>query len=183
MNETDVEQFKTLREKLIKYEAITDRIEYEIASYLNEVSKGDISEKASLRIKGMYRIIGELESLGDSGEAIGRMLQRRIDHDKSFDEEQMKRLNRMMDNLAIAYDAMVENLSNPTLKEIRNASDAEYNINECRNTLREEHILNIEENSAYNYQTGVFYMDIIQEMEKMGDFIINVSEAQLAENA
>lgn len=183
VNETDNEKFKELREKLIKYEEITDRIEYEIASYLNEVSKGDISEKASLRIKGMYKIIGEMESLGDSGEAIGRMLQRRIDHEKTFDEEQMKRLNRMMDCLAIAYDAMVENLSNPALKDIRNATDAEYNINECRNMLREEHILNIEENPAYNYQTGVFYMDLIQEMEKMGDFIINVSESQIAENA
>ena len=137
-----------------------------------------------MRIKGMYRIIGELESLGDSGEAIGRMLQRRIDHDKTFDAEQMKRLNRMMDNVSAAYDAMIENLTLGTsLRDIRNASDAEYNINECRNTLREEHILNIEENSAYNYQTGVFYMDIIQEMEKMGDFIINVSESQAAANA
>lgn len=184
VNEKDNEKFHELRQKLIKYEEITDRIEYEIASYLNEVSKGDISVKASLRIKGMYKIIGELESLGDSGEAIGRMLQRRIDHDKSFDEDQMKRLGRMMDCLSAAYDAMIENLAHGTsLRDIRNASDAEYNINECRNTLREEHILNIEENPSYNYQTGVFYMDIIQEMEKMGDFIINVSEAQVAANA
>ena len=181
VNETDNEKFEELRQKLIKYEDITDRIEYEIASYLNEVSKGDISETASRRIKSMYKIIGELESLGDSGEAIGRMLQRRIDHGKTFDDDQMKRLERMMDCVSAAYDAMVENLgvNDALLKDISNATNAEYNINECRNTLREEHILNIEENPQYNYQTGVFYMDIVQEMEKMGDFIINVSEALL----
>ena len=69
-----------------------------------------------------------------------------------------------------------------SLKDITNAQDAEYNINECRNTLREEHIINIEENSSYNYQVGVFYMDIVAELEKMGDFMINVSEAKIAEN-
>ncbi len=123
-------------------------------------------------------MIGEMESLGDSGEAIGRMLQRRNDHDKTFDENMLKRLNRMMDNVSVALDVMIDNLSKSVLKDIRNATYAEYNINECRNTLREEHILNVEENPDYNYQTGIFYMDIIQEMEKMGDFIINVSEAQ-----
>ncbi len=178
VNETSINKFEDLREKLVKYEQITDRVEYEIAAYLNEVSQGDISEKASARIKGMYRMIGEMESLGDSGEAIGRMLQRRNDHDKTFDENMLKRLNRMMDNVSVALDVMIDNLSKSVLKDIRNATYAEYNINECRNTLREEHILNVEENPDYNYQTGIFYMDIIQEMEKMGDFIINVSEAQ-----
>ncbi|MGN0195988.1 MAG: Na/Pi cotransporter family protein [Candidatus Cryptobacteroides sp.] len=185
ITETDNDKFAEEREKLIKYEGITDRIEYEIASYLNEVSKGEISEKSSLRIKGMYKIIGELESLGDSGEAIGRMVQRRIDHGKSFSEEQLKKLGRMMDLVDAAYDVMIRNLSTPyyDLKDISNAQDAEYNINECRNNLREEHILNIEENPQYNYQTGVFYMDIVAELEKMGDFMINISEAQISENA
>ncbi len=183
--EKDVENFTKLREKLVKYEAITDRIEYEIADYLSEVSKGEISLSSAGRIKGMYKIIGELESIGDSGDAIGRILTRRNEHGLTFDDEQMKRLVRMCDLLDDAFKAMTENLKAPytSLKDITNAQDAEYNINECRNTLREEHIINIEENPEYNYQTGVFYMDAVAELEKMGDFMINVSEAKIAENA
>lgn len=183
--EKDVDNFTKLREKLVKYESITDRIEYEIADYLSEVPKDEISLSSTGRIKGMYKIIGELESIGDSGDAIGRILTRRNEHGLTFDDEQMKRLGRMCDLLDDAFKAMTENLKAPytSLKDITNAQDAEYNINECRNTLREEHIINIEENPDYNYQTGVFYMDAVAELEKMGDFIINVSEAKIAENA
>lgn len=182
--EKDTAKFNELREKLVKYEGITDRIEYEIADYLNEVSKGDISGTSAGRIKGMYKIIGELESLGDSGDAVGRILSRRNEHGLDFDAEQLKRLGRMCDLLDDAFKAMSANLKAPytSLKDITNAQDAEYNINECRNTLREEHIINIEENPNYNYQVGVFYMDIVAELEKMGDFMINVSEAKISEN-
>lgn len=184
VNETDPAKFEDLKNKLVKYEGITDRIEFEIASYLNEVTKGEISEKSAVRVNGMYKMISEMESLGDSGEAISRMLQRRADHGKEFDEGKIKKLNRMMDFLDEAYDAMIVNLSMPlaSLKDITNAEDAEYNINEYRNTLREEHILSIEEKEEYDYQCGVFYMDIVAELEKMGDFIINISEARIAEN-
>lgn len=182
--EKDTAKFNELRAKLVKYEGITDRIEYEIADYLNEVSKGDISGTSAGRIKGMYKIIGELESLGDSGDAVGRILARRNEHGLDFDAEQLKRLGRMCDLLDDAFKAMSANLKAPytSLKDITNAQDAEYNINECRNTLREEHIINIEENPNYNYQVGVFYMDIVAELEKMGDFMINVSEAKISEN-
>ena len=182
--ETDPDKFEELRSKLVKYEGITDRVEFEIASYLNEVSRGEISEKSSRRIKGMYKIIGEMESLGDSGEAISRMLQRTYAHGKKFDGDMIKKLGRMLDMVESAYMAMIENLKRPygELTDINNAKDAEYNINQCRNDLREEHIVNIEENPDYNYQTGVFYMDIVSELEKIGDFIINISEAQIAEN-
>ena len=158
-------------------------MEYEIASYLSEVSKGDISAESASRIKGMYRIIGEMESLGDSGEAIGRMMKRTLSFGSSFSEEMLKKLNRMMDLVEDAYGAMMVNLNErySSLKDITNALDAEYNINEYRNELREEHIVNIEK-QGYDYRTGVFYMDIIAEFEKMGDFIINISEAQISEN-
>jgi phosphate:Na+ symporter len=183
VNEKDPEKFEELNAKLTKYEEITDRIEYEIAAYLNGVSKGEISAASANRIKTMYKIIGEMESLGDSGEAIGRLIKRRNTYGGTFDAEMMKRLNRMMDLVDDAYKAMMENLKTPyfNLKDITNAQDAEYNINEYRNTLREEHIANIEGDN-YNYQLGVFYMDLVAELEKMGDFIINISEAQIEEN-
>ena len=176
VNEQNPDKFDSLNEKLIKYEEITDRIEFEIASYLNEVSKNEISEEAADKIKSMYKIIKEMESLGDSGESVGRILKRKNAHGKSFDKSLLDRLNKMMDLVQKGYDAMVANLKNPELKDISNAINAEYNINECRNHLREEHIVNIESNS-YNYLTGVYYIDVLNELEKIGDFLINISEA------
>ena len=176
INEQDPEKFDKINDKLIKYEEITDRIEYEIASYLNEVSKNEISEEAKERIKAMYKIIGEMESLGDSGESIGRILKRKNVHGKAFDKPLLDRLNKMMDLVQKGYDVMIENLKNDNIKDITNAENCEYNINECRNHLREEHIVNIENNS-YNYLTGVYYVDVLSELEKIGDFLINISQA------
>ena len=176
INEQDSENFEKLNEKLIKYEEITDRIEYEIATYLNEVVKGHLSEESKARTKALYKIIGEMESLGDSGEAIGRILKRRNAHGKAFDKSILDRLNRMCDLVQKGYDVMIENLKNPENKDIAAATNCEYNINECRNHLREEHIVNIESDS-YNYLTGVYYMDVLAQLEKIGDFLINISQA------
>ena len=176
INEQDPDKFDELNDKLIKYEEITDRIEFEIASYLNDVSKNEISEEAKERIKAMYKIIGEMESLGDSGESIGRILKRKNIHGKSFDKPLLDRLNKMMDLVQKGYDVMIENLKNNNLRDITNAENCEYNINEYRNYMREEHIVNIENNS-YNYLTGVYYVDVLSELEKIGDFLINISQA------
>ena len=176
INESASDAFDRLNDKLIKYEEITDRIEFEIATYLNEVSKNELSEESMNLTKAMYKIIGELESLGDSGEAIGRILKRRNAHGKQFDKSILDRLNKMMEIVEKGYDVMIENLKAENLRDISNALNCEYNINECRNHLREEHIVNIESNS-YNYLTGVYYMDVLAELEKIGDFLINVSQA------
>jgi len=181
INETNPENFDKINDNLIKYEEITDRIEYEIATYLNEVSKGHLSEESKATIKSLYKIIGEMESLGDSGEAIGRILKRRNVHGKSFDKSLLDRLNRMADLVQKGYDVMIENLKTEHLRDISNAQNCEYNINECRNHLREEHIVNIESDS-YNYLTGVYYMDVLSEMEKIGDFLINISQAAVGKH-
>ena len=176
INEQNKEKFDEINDKLIKYEEITDRIEYEIATYLNEVSKNEISYEATEKIKAMYKIIGEMESLGDSGESIGRILKRKEAHGKVFDKTILDRLNKMCELIIKAYDVMIENLKTENLRDISNALNCEYNINECRNHLREEHIVNIESDS-YNYLTGVYYMDVLAELEKIGDFLINISQA------
>ena len=93
ISEQDTNKFEEIRKKLVKYEEISDRIEYEIAAFLNAVSAGDISEATSAKIKAMYKIIGELESLGDSGEAISRILSRKNIHRKSFDAETINKLS------------------------------------------------------------------------------------------
>ena len=173
-------EFEAVNEKLVKYEEITDRIEYEIANYLGEVSKGKVGSMALARIKGSYRIVGEMESLGDSGEAIGRMLKRSWDRGKKFTPDMLEKMKGMIDLLDAAYGIMIDNLSIPIheIKDISNASAAEQAINERRDALREEHLNNLE-SPDYQYETGVFYMDIINELEKMGDFVINVSQTLL----
>ena len=178
INETDPEKFEELRGKLVKYEEISDRIEYEIATFLNAVSSHEISNDTSSLIKAMYKIIGELESLGDSGEAISRILSRKNIHKRTFNEETIKKLNNMVNLVEAAYDSMIANLeatSEDRLDNIQNAYNAEENLNVMRNNLRDEEIENIDRNSD-NYVTGVYFMDLINELEKMGDFIINVSQ-------
>ena len=175
----DAKHFEELREKLVKYEEISDRIEYEIAAFLNGVSAGDISEATSVKIKAMYKIIGELESLGDSGEAISRMLSRRNEHKKSFDTATIEKINLMIAKVDSAYEVMIANLTaahEGTLSSIANAYDAEEQINALRNELREAEIEALDNNDK-NYQTSVYYIDIINELEHMGDFMINISQS------
>ena len=179
INETDPDRFEELRGKLVKYEEISDMIEYEIATFLNAVSAKEISGKTSREIKIMYKIIGELESLGDSGESISRILSRKNIHKKVFDQDSIKKLNSMADLVEETYDVMITNLKKAfdgKLAEISNAYAAEDRINNLRNNLRDEEIESIE-NERKNYQTSVYYMDIVSEFEKMGDFMINISQA------
>ena len=177
--ETDMDKFEELRGKLVKYEEISDRVEYEIAAFLNAVSLEDISELTSRKIKAMYKIIGELESLGDSGEAMSRILSRRNIHKKTFDETTIKNLENMIHAVDEAYQAMLDNLMKAhqgALSDIANAVNAEERINTLRNYLRDSEIEEIE-NGGKNYQTSVYYMDLVSELERMGDFIINISQS------
>ena len=178
INESDNDKFEELRQKLVKYEEISDRIEFEIATFLNEVSTEEISESTSIKIKAMYKIIGELESLGDSGEAISRILSRKNINKKKFDNNSIKNLNAMADAVEQAYNAMIENLTlahKGELVNILNANNAEDRLNTLRNNLRDEMIENID-NDGKNYHTGVYYIDIVNTYERMGDFMINISQ-------
>ena len=170
--------FDQADEKLIYYEDVTDNIEREIATYLREVSKNELSIEAMARVREIYRIIGEMESLGDSGETIGKILARTWEHDCHFTENMLQRLNHMLDLVDAAFAAMDTNLSTPLIEitNISNAEEAETAINECRDTLRNEHLSNVEK-SNYPYETGSFYMDVVNCLEKMGDFIINISQS------
>ena len=176
--ETDSEKFEELRKKLVKYEEITDHIEYEIATFLNAVSAENLSEASSMKVKAMYKIIGELESLGDSGETISRILSRRDIHKKVFDVVTIKNLGKMAETVESAYEAMFENLEaahKGTLSDISNAYNAEDRINNLRSILRDTEIEGIEDGSK-NYLTSVYYIDVVNQLERMGDFIINISQ-------
>lgn len=178
INEANTDKFEEYREKLVKYEEISDRIEYEIAAFLNEVSTEEISESTSIKIKSMYKIISELESLGDSGETISRILSRMNIHKKTFDADAIKNLNVMADAVYAAYDVMIENLiaaHKGELINISNAYVAEDRLNSLRNDFRDAVIEKID-NDGKNYQASVYFMDIINAFERMGDFMINVSQ-------
>ena len=178
INNADTNMFEELRAKLVKYEEISDRVEYEIATFLNGVSVAEISESTSTKIKSMYKIVGELESLGDSGETISRILSRKNAHNKKFDANDIKNLNEMADAVIAAYDVMIDNLNaahKGELTNITNAYNAEERLNTLRNTLRDAVIEDID-NDGKNYQASVYFMDIINAFERMGDFMINVSQ-------
>ncbi len=174
----DPQRFDELYKKLEHYEQVTDRIEFEIAKYLNNISEGELSEESGRRIQAMYKVISELESVGDSGFNIARILQRKNLNGNKFSDTMIKNLEHMMDLVDTAFDAMIKNVSlgYREIENISNAIDAETDINEYRANLKEEHLLNLE-NNVYSYHTGVYYMDMISELERVGDFMINVSEA------
>lgn len=178
IHDNDKDNFEGLFSKLEHYEQITDRVELEIANYLNSISEGELSEESGRRLQAMYTIISELESIGDSGYNIARILQRKRVHNKKFDKDMIKKIDHLLNLLDNAFNHMISNLElgYTNITNISNAEDAENSINEYRNHLKEEHLINLE-NNVYNYQTGTFYMDIIAECEKVGDYIINVSEA------
>ena len=178
ITETDPDKFETFREKLVKYEEISDRIEYEIAGFLNALSANEISIRTTDEIKAMYRIIGELESLGDSGESISRILSRKNIHKKVFDNDTLGKLASMIDLVDHTYEVMIGNLelaSEGKLTGISNAYDAEDRINKMRNDLRDEAIEDMDAHTK-SYESTVYYMDIVSELEKMGDFMINISQ-------
>ena len=174
----ETDKFEELYNKLEHYEQIADKVELEIANYLNNVAEGELSEESARRLQAMYTIISEIESIGDSGYNIARILNRKKIHGKSFTPDMVKKLDYMFVILDKAFDNMIENLNRgyTKIEGISNAVDSEEEINEYRNILKEEHLLSLEHNK-YNYQTGVYYMDIVAECEMTGDYIINVSEA------
>lgn len=172
------DSFETYRKKLVKYEEIADRIEYEIASFLNSIPEGSISDLTRGNIRSMFKIVGELESLGDSGESISRILMRKNLNDKLFSDNDIKNIDELIDLVEQAYNVMIHNLENVDedgVLQLQAAIDCEVAINTLRNKLRDEAILSIERKESY--QASVYYMDIISELERMGDFIINITEA------
>ena len=178
INAGTLAEFEEADKKLVHYEEITDNVEREIATYLRDVSKNEMSIGGLARIREFYRVIGEMESLGDSGETIGKILQRVWEHKCHFTDHMLKQLNHLLDLLDEAYVAMDHNLSTPLVEitDIHNAEEAETAINSYRDTLRNEHLTNIEK-SSYPYETGSFYMDVVNCIEKMGDFLINISQS------
>lgn len=174
-NEKD---FMNLFSRIEKYEAITDRMEVEIADYLNKVAEGRLSSESKTKIQMMLRQISELESIGDSCYNIGRTLNRKREHGEApFTQEQHEHIVMMMSLIDQAFDEMVLKVEHPSQrKNINKSYNIEHEINNFRAQLKNQNIRDVE-NGKYSYQLGIYYTDMIAECEKVGDYILNVVEA------
>ena len=177
--DTDNEKdFMNLFSRIEKYEAITDRMEVEIANYLNKVAEGRLSNESKTEIQMMLRQISELESIGDSCFNIGRSLNRKREHgEENFTPQQHEHIAMMMSLVDQAFEEMVLKVKHPALrKNINKSYNIEHEINNFRNQLKNQNVRDVE-NGRYSYQLGVYYIDLIAECEKVGDYILNVVEA------
>ena len=176
--EKDNQQFAMIFSRIEKYEGICDRMEYEIAQYLNEVADGRLSDQSKHEVHKMLRIVSELESVGDANYNLSRYIRHKHESNIVFNEKQTKNVEQMIYLLTGAQAMMVDALErvNITQDEFFEMTNMEAEINNFRDELKSQNMTSITE-KEYDYSTGVNYMDIILELEKMGDYIINVEEA------
>lgn len=170
------EEFNKLFSRLEKYEDISDRMEIEIANYLNRTAEGRLSNVGKRHISAMLAIISEIESIADSCLGVGKILQRKQQINAQFNEEIYKNIDTMFDYVQRAMDNMLVilgNLENPADSDIMASYNRERELNNIRNLYRNANIENIN-NHHYEYQAGIYYMDIVADLEKTGDYIINV---------
>lgn len=178
-NSDSADKFMPYREKLVKYEEISDRIEYEIIKFLNDLDREGLSDESKAMVRSLIRISGELESLGDSGESISRSILHMQAYGRHLSPEHISKLRKMTGLLSQAYEDMIYNLENATrIKEIRNAEVDEKAINAFRDECREAELHNIESKGDAYFET-VFYLNTLEKLEKMGDYLINISQALL----
>ena len=176
--EEDDTQFTKIFSRVEKYEGLCDRMEYEIANYLNQVADGRLSDQSKHEVHTMLRIVSELESVGDANYNLSRYIRHKHDSHIRYTEYQDKNVEMMMYLLNGAEAKMVQALEhvNITEDEFLEMTNMENEINNFRDELKAQNMQHITE-KEYDYTTGVNYMDIILELEKMGDYIINVEEA------
>jgi phosphate:Na+ symporter len=176
--ENDDTQFTKIYARIEKYEGICDRMEYEIAQYLNQVADGRLSDQSKHEVHKMLRIVSELESVGDANFNLSRYIKHKHEGNIVYTETQEKNVEQMIYLLTGAQAKMVEALErvNITQEEFYEMTNMENEINTFRDELKSRNMQAITD-KEYDYSTGVNYMDIILELEKMGDYIINVDEA------
>lgn len=170
------EEFNALYSRLEKYEDISDRMDLEIARYLNRCAEGRLSNEGKLRIAAMLGISSEIESIADCCMGVGKILNRKIESGVEFTAEIYENIDTMYRYLGEAMKLMLTELSdleNVPQRSLIDSYNKEREINNMRNTFRSANIANIN-SGKYEYQAGIYYMDIISDLERTGDYIINV---------
>ena len=183
LGEKNEDKFVKIYDRIDKYENISDNMEIEIAKYLDQVSNAHLSDETKGKIRSMLRQISELESIGDACNNMGRTINRKFKSKEDFNERQYDHIHQMFELVDDALSQM-----NVLLKGHREELNAtrsfniENEINNYRNQLRNENLTDIN-NHQYDYASGSMYMDIIQECEKLGDYVVNVVEARMGMKA
>ena len=165
-------------EQIPKAEDFSDELELAIAGYLEKVSDAHLSDDTKEKIRQMMREISELESIGDSCFNLARSFSRRNEENMKLTPELTQNIRTMMDLTNKALTEM--NLLMQGRREGQTINESiriEHEINTLRNSLKAENILNVD-NHKYTYALGTMYIDIINECEKLGDYVINVVEAR-----
>ena len=172
------DDFNKLFSRIEKYENISDNMELEIANYLNQVSEGRLSSESKLQIRAMLREVTEIESIGDSCYNLARTISRKRQTNQDFTEKQYEHIHFMMKLTNDALSQMIVVVEKPEHQsiDVNKSFNIENEINNYRNQLKNQNILDVN-NKEYDYQMGVYYMDIIAECEKLGDYVVNVVEA------
>ncbi|MBQ9439744.1 MAG: Na/Pi cotransporter family protein [Paludibacteraceae bacterium] len=176
-SEQDQTRFTQIYSRIEKYEGICDRMEYEIAQYLNQVADGRLSEQSKREVQKMLRIVNELESVGDANFNLSRFIRHKFDDKIQYTDEQNKNFERMIYLVSQAETYMVSALEriDITPNEFYEMTNMENEINNFRDELKNQNMRAVTD-KEYGYAVGVNYMDIICELEKMADYIINVNE-------
>ena len=175
----DGKAFEKLYDRIEKYEGISDSMEIEIAKYLDQVSDAHLSDDTKAKIRAMLREISEIESIGDSCFNIARTIKRKVDNKEEFTEKQHENIHQMfllVDEALTQMNFMFTH-DRHTL-DMNRTFNIETEINTFRYQLRNQNIEDVD-NHLYTYGIGTMYMDIIQESEKLGDYVVNVAEARM----
>jgi len=173
------DEFNKTFSRIKKYENISDNMEVEIANYLNLVSEGRLSSEGKFQIRAMLREVTEIESIADSCHNLARTIDRRRQSNITFTESQNENIRMMFELVNNSLRQMILILEKPehhSIADLNKIYNMEDEINNFRNQLKNQNLLDIN-NKEYDYQTGVCYMDMIAECEKLGDYIVNVVEA------
>jgi phosphate:Na+ symporter len=179
MNLKDQKRYRLLLKRLEHYESISDQMEIEIANYLTKLSGDNLTAESTLRIRGMLRAIDNLESIADQNYQLAKMIDEKNERKIWFTPHMREDLNHMFDLVAHALQIMNDNLHTHYQEvEIITALNAEEKINEYRNQLRTKHLEDLK-NQVYSYETGIYYSGIYALLEKIGDFVINITEAMV----
>lgn len=179
LGETNEDKFVKLFTRIEKYEGISDNMEIEIAKYLDQVGDSHLSDETKAKIRAMLREISEIESIGDSCYNIARTLNRRIKGKEDFIPSQYEHMHQMMELTDQALTQMNITLVGHKVDNDANLSfNIENEINNYRNQLKSQNINDVN-NHLYTYAIGTMYMDIVQECEKLGDYVVNVVEARM----
>ena len=179
LGETKQDQFVKLFTRIEKYEGISDSMEIEIAKYLDNVSNAHLSDDTKAKIRAMLREISEIESIGDSCYNIARTINRRIKGKEDFTQNQYEHMHQMMELTNQALSQMITTLvGHNSDNDVNRSFNIENEINNYRSQLRSQNINDVN-NHLYTYAIGTMYMDIIQECEKLGDYVVNVVEARM----